>query len=190
MLTPLVCVTLLVINLFSCAAEPDVKVKVVTSNCLPLPTSRHSKTASALESFLSAKPTLTDCHRKLRIILRINNCAKASLVACFSTYKQIKNEDLYVFLDEAEDEESNATLKLLEPIVVKFHQHPVTLAHGLHYLGSVNGKLAEAVHSAPNVSSQKSIDACFSNDLSQFLCGYDGDELYPKLGSYFKVTGP
>ncbi|CAN7977021.1 unnamed protein product [Ixodes persulcatus] len=112
-------------------------------------------------------------------------------VACFPfLYKQIKNEDLYVFLDEAEDEESNATLKLLEPIVVKFHQHPVALAHGLHYLGSVNGKLAEAVHSAPNVSSQKSIDACFSNDLSQFLCGYDGDELYPKLGSCFKVTAP
>ncbi|CAN7993613.1 unnamed protein product [Ixodes pacificus] len=148
MLTPLVCVTLLVINLFSCAAVPDVKVKVAMSNCLPVPTSRHSKTASALESFLSAKPTLTDCHRKLRIILRINNSAKVTNanrmpvlfrglhpVACFPTYKQIKNEDLYLFLDEAEDTESNATLKLLEPIVVKFHQHPVALAHGLHYLG-------------------------------------------------------
>ncbi|EEC10409.1 hypothetical protein IscW_ISCW008351 [Ixodes scapularis] len=33
----------------------------------------------------------------------------------------------------------------------------------------------------PLTSAPKSIDACFSNDLSQFLCGYDGDELYPKV---------
>ncbi|CAN7944269.1 unnamed protein product, partial [Ixodes hexagonus] len=172
MLTPLVSVTLLMVNLFSCTAEPDVKVKLVMAHCYPAQASPDSKTASPLEAYLSSKPTLTDCHRKLRIILRLNNSSPVTAV---------DNEDVYVFLDEAVDKKTNEAVKLLEPLVVKFHQQPVALAHALHYLGSVNGKLAETVHFGPNASSQESIDACFSNDLSRFMCGYDGDELYPKV---------
>lgn len=46
---------------------------------------------------------------------------------------------------------------------------------------SVNGKLAEKVYLASNLSSQESLKSCYSNDLADFQCGYDKDQLYPKV---------
>ncbi|KAH9380314.1 hypothetical protein HPB48_013158 [Haemaphysalis longicornis] len=149
-------------------ASPEVTAKAVLVACQELP-SESSPSGSAVEGFLSSKPTLTGCKRKLGIVLRINNTG------------QYESEDLYVFLDEAIDQTTNESVKLLEPIVVKMHQHPVVLAHAFHYLGSVCGKLAETVYTAKNLTEPDSLGACYSNDLSGFQCGYDEDDMFPKV---------
>ncbi|KAL1425598.1 hypothetical protein MTO96_019027 [Rhipicephalus appendiculatus] len=129
---------------------------------------RTTAEAAPSKGFLSSEPVLASCDKKLAIVLRINNS------------EPVQKEDLYVFVDEATDPESNDSVKLLEPLVVKIYQHPVVLAHAFHYLGSVNGKLAEEVYTVANLSRPESLKACYSNDILDFQCGYDPDELYPK----------
>ncbi|XP_064489672.1 uncharacterized protein LOC135401295 isoform X2 [Ornithodoros turicata] len=151
--------------LSTCCATPEVRVKAVL---VPCGTESHaSKMGSTVDAFLSSKPTLTKCQRKLGVVLQINNTGK------------VMDEDMYVFLDEAVDEASGVTVKLVEPLVFKVYQHPVSLAHTFHYLGSVNGKLMEATFTASNLSSSESLAACFSNDLTHFKCGYDRTENFP-----------
>ncbi|KAH7940103.1 hypothetical protein HPB52_021852 [Rhipicephalus sanguineus] len=135
------------------AAGPEIKVKALLVPCAAAP-SNHSAN-SAIQGFLSSEPVLTSCDTKLAIVLRINNS------------EQVQKEDLYVFVDEAADPESNDSVKLLEPLVVKIYQHP-----------SVNGKLAEEVYTVANLSRPESLKACYSNDIEDFQCGYDPDELY------------
>ncbi|XP_065300395.1 hapless 2 isoform X3 [Dermacentor albipictus] len=154
-------------NALAAAAGPEIKAKAVLVPCAAAPSKQGQD--SAVHGFLSSKPALTACEKKLGIVLRINN-----------TEQQVEKEDMYVFFDEAVDHDSNESVKLLEPLVVKIYQHPVVLAYGFRYLGSVNGKLAEEVYTVANLSRPESLKACYSNDISAFQCGYDPDELYPK----------
>ncbi|KAL3183437.1 hypothetical protein MRX96_033556 [Rhipicephalus microplus] len=136
------------------AAGPEIKVKALLVPCAP---SNHSG-SSTIQGFLSSKPVLTACDKKFAIELRINNS------------EPVQKDDLYVLVDEATDLASNDSIKLVEPLVVKIYQHP-----------SVNGKLVEDVYTVANLSRPESLKACYSNDISDFQCGYDPDELYPKV---------
>ncbi|KAH6924977.1 hypothetical protein HPB50_027048 [Hyalomma asiaticum] len=138
------------------AVGPEIKVQALLVPCDAAPSNRSG--SSTVQGFLSSKPALMACDKKLAIVLRINNT------------EEVEKEDVYLFVDEAVDHDSNDSVKLLEPLVVKVYQQP-----------SVNGKLAEEVYAVANLSRPESLKACYSNDISAFQCGYDPDELYPKV---------